>query len=115
MLEEVLLLGVFLCRMCRPKVSRHNHLLIRLTLSLPTVTTESRYGLVPVHSARLSVAEAETRVDYMSSCILLGRASHLVVAVRDLWEGLQLAGQQTQTEEANIQVYIPLLPCSAGH
>ena len=47
---------------------------------------------------------AEARVDYMSSCILLGRASQLVVAVRDLWEGLQLAGQDGDREEANIQV-----------
>lgn len=59
-----------------------------------------------MHSARVSVAEAQTRVDYMSSCILLGRASQLLVTGRDLWEGLQLAGQQEQTEEANIQVYI---------
>ena len=51
----------------------------------------------------MSVAEA--RVDYMSSCILLGQASQLVVSISDLWEGLQLAGQDGDNmEEANIQV-----------
>ena len=55
---------------------------------------------------------AEARVDYMSSCILLGQASQLTVAVKDLWEGLQLAGQG-DTEEANIQVSFndPLTMC----
>jgi hypothetical protein len=72
------------------------------------VTTASNLGLIPVHSARISLAEAETRVDYMSSCILLGRASQLVVSARDLWEGLQLSGQQEEAKEANIQV--ALLP-----
>ncbi|CAI8057302.1 Transmembrane protein KIAA1109 homolog [Geodia barretti] len=83
------------------------------------VTTESHLGLIPVHSARISLAEAETRVDYMSSCILLGRASQLVVSARDLWEGLQLSGQQEEAKEANIQVavtplssYRPLAVCA---
>ena len=55
----------------------------------------------------------------MSSCILLGRASQLVVSARDLWEGLQLSGQQEEAKEANIQVavtplssYRPLAVCA---
>ena len=72
---------------------------------ITTVTTESHRGFMPVHTARISMSVAEARVDYMSSCILLGHASQLVVAVRDLWEGLQLAGQDGDNmEEANIQV-----------
>lgn len=74
------------------------------TLLPSAVTTESHHGLIPVHTARLCLSMAEARVDYMSSCILLGQASQLVVAVKDLWEGLQLAGQDEDGEEANIQV-----------
>ena len=70
-----------------------------------TVTTESHRGLMPVHTAKISMSVAEARVDYMSSCILLGQASQLEVSVSDLWEGLQLAGQDGDNmEEANIQV-----------
>jgi hypothetical protein len=72
------------------------------------VTTESRHGLIPVHSARMSLATAQTRVDYMSSCILLGRANQLVMAGRDLWEGLRLARVEDGTEEANIEVLVEL-------
>ena len=74
------------------------------------VTTESLYGQIPVHSAKIRVAEAETRVDYMSSCILLGRITQLVAAGSDHWEGLHLAGEESKFEEVNIQVsYIPPL------
>ena len=59
---------------------------------------------MPVHSVRLSLCTVEARVDYMSSCILLAQASQLVVAVSDLWEGLQLAGHDGEAGEANIQV-----------
>lgn len=51
---------------------------------------------------------AEARVDYMSSCILLGRASQLTVSLRDLWEGLQLAGKKEEVGEAKIQVLAEL-------
>ena len=66
--------------------------------------TESHHGLVPLHTANLRLAMAEARVDYMSSCILLGRATELIVRGADLWEGLELAGLDHDTEEANIQV-----------
>ena len=75
-----------------------------------TVTTESHCGLIPVHTARMSLTMAEARVDYMSSCILLGRASQLVVTGRDSWKGLQLAGLEGNRAEANIQVE-PLDTC----
>lgn len=67
------------------------------------VTTESHHGLIPLHTGRLNLSMAEARVDYMSSCILLGRATQLTAVVKDLWEGLQLAGQG-EGEEANVQV-----------
>ena len=55
---------------------------------------------------------AEARVDYMSSCIMLARASRLVVSLKDLWEGLQLAGRgvgdKGESKEANIQVLADL-------
>lgn len=42
----------------------------------------------------------------MSSCILLGQASQFEGAVRDLWKGLQLAGQDGEGEDANIEVCV---------
>lgn len=54
----------------------------------------------------MNLSRGEARVDYMSSCILLGQASHFVGSVRDLWEGLRLAGQDEEGEDANIQVCI---------
>ena len=68
------------------------------------MTTETYHGVVPVHTATLRLMMAEARVDYMSSCILLGRASELLISACDLWEGLQLAGVNEEREEANIQV-----------
>ena len=70
------------------------------------MTTESHQGLVPVHAAQMSLSRAEARVDYMSSCILLGQASQFEGAVRDLWKGLQLAGQDGEGEDANIEVCV---------
>lgn len=50
------------------------------------------------------MADVETRIDYMSSCILLGRVSDLMMEGKDLWEGLQLSGHEDQMEDANIEV-----------
>ena len=79
-----------------------------LPRSSPAVTTESQHGIIPVHSAQMSLRLAEARVDYMSSCILLGRASQLTISLRDVWEGLQLAGKEEEVGEAKIQVLAEL-------
>ena len=105
--EKAWWLALCLCSMSRLRVNLCQfplqHAMARVSV-ITAVTTESHHGLMPIHTARISMSMAETRVDYMSSCILLGRASELEVAVWDLWEGLQLAGQDIDGEEANIQV-----------
>ena len=79
---------------------------------LLSVLTQSQQGSIPEHRAKASLALVEGRVDYMSACILLGRATHLDVEMSDLWEGLQLGcgggGAEDMTdaeaEQACIQV-----------
>ena len=69
--------------------------------------TQSQQGSTPVHRGNASLALVEGKVDYMSSCIVLGQATQLKVEGSDHWEGLHLDGQQwTQSDSklANIRV-----------
>ena len=54
------------------------------------MTTDSQHGNIPQHNATASVQLIEGRVDYMSACIMLGRAKTLSAVFTDSWEGLQL-------------------------
>ena len=63
------------------------------------VLTQSQQGSTPEHQGRAALSLMEGRVDYMSSCILLARATELKVDGNDLWEGLHLNGEQKNEEE----------------
>lgn len=74
-------------------------------ISLHPVVTHSEHNTIPVHRASASIDLIEGRVDYMSSAIVLARATLLSVSVSDIWEGLHFSGDQTsQQQHANIQV-----------
>ena len=70
--------------------------------------THSEQGTVPVHKGGASIDLIEGRVDYMSSAIVLGRATRLSVELCDAWEGLQFTSSPpepaAQQQHANIQV-----------
>lgn len=66
--------------------------------------TQSQHGCKPEHKGKAVLAIVEGRVDYMSSCITLFRATNLKVEASDLWKGLHLGGQENEEEQASIQV-----------
>lgn len=66
--------------------------------------TQSSHGSIPEHRGRAILPLVEGRVDYMSACILLTRATRLEVEVYDVWQGLHLAEVEPESEEACIQV-----------
>ena len=69
--------------------------------------TQSQHGCTPEHRGRASLPLVEGRVDYMSSCIALIRATYLEVEVNDLWQGLHLGVAEhveVEPEQACIQV-----------
>ena len=80
----------------------------QLTFPSPPVVTHSEQGTVPVHKGGASIDLIEGRVDYMSSAIVLGRATRLSVELSDAWEGLQFTSSPpepaAQQQHANIQV-----------
>lgn len=70
-----------------------------------TVLTQSQHGSTPEHRGRAAIALVEGKVDYMSSCIALGRATLLKIEASDLWEGLHFGGQQEEEGDlANIHI-----------
>ena len=69
-------------------------------LSLLSVTTDSQKGSIPVHKVSASMHLVEGRVDYMSSCIILGRATCFRVQASDCWEGLQLGDPKEERPAA---------------
>ena len=54
------------------------------------VMTQSQQRSVPLHRGNASIRLIEGKVDYMSSCIILARASQMMVTLCDSWEGLHL-------------------------
>ena len=64
------------------------------------VTTDSQKGSIPVHKVSASMHLVEGRVDYMSSCIVLGRATCFRVQASDCWEGLQLGDPEEERPAA---------------
>ena len=69
------------------------------------MTTDSQHGNIPVHKAFAMVQLIEGRVDYMSSCIMLGRATELNAQFYDSWEGLQLGNMESEAHEASVQLH----------
>jgi len=68
------------------------------------VKTHSVSGSVPVHKGSAAIQLIEGRIDYMSSCILLARASLLQVELSDSWEGLQLDSSGRVPRLASVQI-----------
>lgn len=75
-------------------------------VDLYSVATHSELDLIPEHRVTASMGLIEGRVEYMSSAILLARATHLSVDLSDIWKGLQLSSDphQNKSQLANIQV-----------
>lgn len=69
-----------------------------------TVTTHSFCGYVPLHCCSAAIQLIEGRVDYMSSCSFLARATELNLLLRDSWEGLKLekSGEVPKSASVNI-------------
>lgn len=69
--------------------------------------TQSQHGCTPNHRGRATLPLIEGRVDYMSSCVVLSRATKLEVEVNDVWQGLHLGVVEEvggEPEQACIQV-----------
>lgn len=67
--------------------------------------TQSQQGSIPEHKGRAALSLVEGRVDYMSTCVVLCRATSLEVEARDIWKGLHLgAAELDDAEQASIQV-----------
>lgn len=67
--------------------------------------TQSQQGCTPEHKGKAVLSLVEGRVDYMSSCVLICRATQMQVQGSDLWKGLNLGGEpSTEAELASIQV-----------
>ena len=64
-------------------------------------------GTIPVHRAAAHLQLVEGKVDYMSSCILLARATNMNVMLHDAWEGLLLpsAVSEDSFREPSIMVF----------
>ena len=85
---------------------------LSLSLSLsctctPAVVTHSEQDRIPEHRGAASIGLVEGRVEYMSSAIVLARATHLSVELYDEWEGLQFTSdppRDARSQLANIQV-----------
>lgn len=76
-----------------------------MILLIFAVVTQSQHGCTPEHRGKAVLPLIEGRVDYMSSCVVLGRATHLEAEVRDLWKGLRLSDElESEAEQASIQV-----------
>ena len=75
-------------------------------LSLPAVVTHSEQGTIPEHRVAASIDLIEGRVEYMSSAIVLFRATQLSVVLSDIWEGLHLTdnAENQSAQHANVQV-----------
>jgi hypothetical protein len=72
---------------------------------LLAVVTQSQQGCIPEHKGKASLSLVEGRVDYMSMCVVLFRATHLEVEASDSWKGLHLGmGELDDAEQASIQV-----------
>ena len=77
--------------------------LLYYTIPLP-VTSHSLPGYVPVHKCSALIQLIEGRVDYMSSCSFLTRATSLNVQLSDSWEGLHLDSSGEIPQFASVQV-----------
>ena len=75
-------------------------------MSSHSVVTHSEQDTTPEHRGSASIDLIEGRVEYMSSAIVLARATQLSVELSDMWEGLQLTSdaQDQKTEHPNIEV-----------
>ena len=69
--------------------------------------THSEQDSIPEHRGAASIDLIEGRVEYMSSAIVLARATHLSVGLYDEWEGLQFTSSPPTdplSQLANIRV-----------
>ena len=72
-----------------------------------SVVTHSEQDRIPEHRGAASIGLVEGRVEYMSSAIVLARATHLSVELYDEWEGLQFTSdppRDVKSQLANVQV-----------
>lgn len=68
------------------------------------MVTQSQQGCIPEHKGRAALSLVEGRVDYMSTCVVLCRATSLEIEASDIWKGLHLGTELDVAEQASIQV-----------